>query len=50
MVTDVQFINVGVKYSVHEADAGTLVGILVWQLDVDLPKATLKRCYDTLLV
>jgi hypothetical protein len=49
MVSDVQFVDVGVKYSIYEADAGTLVGILVWQLDVDLPEAALKRCYDTLL-
>jgi hypothetical protein len=49
MVSDVQFVDVGVKYSIYEADARTLVGILVWQLDVDLPEAALKRCYDTLL-
>jgi hypothetical protein len=43
---NVQFIDVGVEYPVHEADARTLVRVLVWQLDVDLPEAALEgRCW-----
>lgn len=30
--------------TVHETNAGALVGILVGQLDVDLPKTALERC------
>jgi len=41
---DVQFIDVGVEYPVHKADARTLVRVLIWQLDVDLPEAALKWC------
>jgi len=44
--SNVQFINVGVEYPVHEADAGTLVRVLIRQLDVNLPETALKRCYS----
>jgi hypothetical protein len=44
---DVQFIDVGMKNPVHEADARTLVRVLIGQLDVDLPRTTFKRCYGT---
>jgi hypothetical protein len=40
----VQFIDVGVEYPVHEADARAFVRVLIGQLDVDLPEAALKRC------
>jgi hypothetical protein len=33
----VQLIDIRVEYSIDKADAGTLVGILIGQLDVDLP-------------
>ena len=33
----IQLVNIGVEYAVDEADAGRFVGILVWQLDMDLP-------------
>lgn len=42
-----QFVNVGVEDSVHEADARRLVGVLVGELDVDFPYATLERSYQT---
>lgn len=29
---------------VHEADARALIGVLIGQLDVDLPQATLEGC------
>jgi hypothetical protein len=33
------------EYPVHEADAGALVWVLVWELDVDLPETALEgRC------
>ena len=45
-----QLIDVGVKYAVDEADAGRLVGVLIRELDVDLPKAALEGCCHRLLV
>lgn len=38
----VQFVDVGVEDPIHEADAGTFVRVLVRELDVDFPEATLK--------
>lgn len=38
-----QFIDVWVEDPVHEAYAGALVGILVWQLNVDLPQPAFER-------
>jgi hypothetical protein len=35
------------KYSVDEANAGALVGVLVGQLDVDLPETALERGYSS---
>lgn len=41
----IQLVDVGVEYPVNEADAGALVWILVWQLDVDLPESAFEwRC------
>ena len=34
--------------AVNKSDAGTLVGVLVGELDVDLPEATFERRYVTL--
>jgi len=42
---DVPFIDVGVEYLVDEANRGRLVGILVWQFDMNLPFSFRKRCY-----
>lgn len=39
---DGQLVDIGVEDAVHEADAGALVGVLVGQLDVDLPEAALE--------
>jgi hypothetical protein len=39
-----QFIYVRVEYPVHEAYARTLVGVLIWELDMHFPKSALKRC------
>jgi hypothetical protein len=40
-----QFVNVWVEDAVHKANAGALVRVLIWQLDVDLPKSALEgRC------
>jgi hypothetical protein len=41
---DVQLIDIGMKYSVHEANAGALIGILVGELDMDLPKSAGEGC------
>ena len=30
MIVGVQFIDVGMEYLVHKADAGALIGILIW--------------------
>lgn len=46
---DIQLIDVGVEYPVDEADARALVRILVWQLDMDLPKTTFERGYRSLV-
>ena len=35
----IQFIDIGMEDAVDEADTWTLVGILIWELDMDLPKA-----------
>jgi hypothetical protein len=43
---NVQLVDVGMENAVHEADARTLVRILIGQLDVDLPKTTSEGCYD----
>jgi len=41
----IQFIDVGMEDAVNKSDAGTLVGVLVGELDVDLPEATFEwRC------
>lgn len=40
----IQFVDVGVEYPVHEADARALVRILIGQFDVDLPETTLEGC------
>ena len=40
-----QFINIRVEDTVHEANAGALVGVLVGQLDVNLPETTLEWGY-----
>lgn len=32
--------------AIHEADAGALVGVLVGELDVNLPEAALEGCCD----
>ena len=37
-------VDVWVEYAVDKADARTFVWILVWQLYVNLPQATLERC------
>ena len=37
---NVQLVDVGVEYAVHETYAWALVGILVGELDVDFPEAT----------
>jgi hypothetical protein len=42
-----QFINVRVEDLVHKPDAGRLVRVLVWKLDVDLPYAASERCYQS---
>lgn len=43
---NVQLIDVGMEYSIHESDAGTLVRILVGELDVNLPETALEGCCD----
>lgn len=48
-VVHLQLVYVGVEYAVREADAGRLVGVLVGQLDVDLPDAALERCCSLLV-
>jgi hypothetical protein len=37
-----QFVDVGVEDAVYEADAWALVGVLVWELDVDFPEAAFE--------
>lgn len=43
-VRSVQLIYVGMEDAIHEADAGRLVRVLVWELDVDLPEAAGEGC------
>lgn len=38
-----QLVNVRMEDAVHEAYAGRLVGVVIWELDMDLPEAALKR-------
>jgi hypothetical protein len=45
----VQFVDVGMEYPVYEADARTFVGILIRQLNMDLPEAALERCCVVLM-
>ncbi len=40
-----QLIDIGVKYLVHEPDGRRLIGVLVRELDVNLPHATFERSY-----
>lgn len=42
---DAQLVDVGVEYAVHEANAGALVGVLVGQLDMDLPQTAGEGCW-----
>ncbi len=42
---NIQLIDIGVENSINEADAWWLVWVLIWQLDVNFPQATLKWCY-----
>jgi hypothetical protein len=42
--SNVQLIDVWVENAVHEAYARTLVRILIWQLDVDLPESASEWC------
>ena len=44
-----QLVDIGMEYPVHEADTRALVGVLVWQLDVDLPQSADERCLDRAL-
>jgi hypothetical protein len=44
-----QFIDIRVENPVHETDARTLVGILIGQLDVNLPVTASERCYHWLV-
>ena len=39
----IQFVDVGVEYPVHKADARTLVRILIRELDMDFPETALER-------
>ena len=40
----VQFINVGMKYLVHESNAWGLEGVLIGKFNVDLPYTPRKWC------
>lgn len=41
----IQLVDIGVEDAVHEADARALVGVLIGQLNVDLPETALEwRC------
>lgn len=40
----VQLVDVWVEDPVHEADAGTFVGILIWEFHVNFPEAAGERC------
>lgn len=42
-----QLVNVGVEYLVHEPDAGRLEGVLIRELDMNLPHTACERCWDT---
>lgn len=35
----IQFIDIGMENPVYETDTGTFVRVLVWQLNVNFPKA-----------
>lgn len=41
----VQFVDVGMEDAVDKADAGRLVGILIWELDVHFPQTAGKGCW-----
>lgn len=40
---DVQLVDIGVEYLVHETNAGRLEWILVGELDMDLPDTACER-------
>lgn len=40
-----QLVDVWVEDAVHEAYGRRFVRILIWDLDVDFPVATLERCW-----
>jgi len=46
----VQFVDIGMEYPVHEADAGAFVRILIRQLDVDLPETALEWSCSSLIM
>ena len=43
-----QLVNIWVEYPVYETDTGTLVRVLIRQLDVDLPETAFEGSYDPL--
>ena len=45
-----QLVDIRVEDSVHEADAGTFVWILVGKLNVDFPKTTREGCCNYMLI
>jgi len=40
-----QLVDVGMEDPVHEADAGALVWVCIWELNVDLPESALEWGY-----
>lgn len=35
------------EYPVHKANAWALIGVLIWQFDVNLPETALEGSYDS---
>lgn len=46
----VQFIDIGMEYPVHKADARAFVRILIGQLNMDFPETPLERSLAMLAV
>lgn len=43
---DSQLIDVRVEYAVDKANAWTLVGVLIGELNMDFPQTAFERCFE----
>ena len=45
-IQNVQLVDIGMKDTVDKADAGTLIRILIWKLNMDLPQTAGEGSFE----